>query len=90
MTRALGAELGPEGVAVSAIAPGVIDTPQLNADAGFAGLSLDAMKAQYALDTVVGRVGRPQEIAHTVAFLASDDGMALCGQVVPVTGGRWD
>lgn len=90
MTRALGAELGPAGVGVAAIAPGVIDTPQLNADASFAGLTLGAMKAQYALDTVVGRVGRPEEIAHTVAFLASDEGMALCGQVVPVTGGRWD
>jgi NAD(P)-dependent dehydrogenase (short-subunit alcohol dehydrogenase family) len=90
MTRALGAELGPEGVAVSAVAPGVIDTPQLNADAGFAGLTLEAMKARYALDTVVGRVGTPQEIAHTVAFLASEEGMALCGQVLPVTGGRWD
>jgi NAD(P)-dependent dehydrogenase (short-subunit alcohol dehydrogenase family) len=88
MTRALGAELGPGGVAVTAVAPGVIDTPQLAADAGFAGVTLDEMKALYAQDTVVGRIGTVAEIAHAVAFLASDDGMGLCGQVLPVTGGR--
>jgi len=88
MTRALGAELGPGGVAVTAVAPGVIDTPQLAADAGFAGVTLDEMKAIYARDTVVGRIGTATEIAHAVAFLASEDGMGLCGQVLPVTGGR--
>jgi 3-oxoacyl-[acyl-carrier protein] reductase len=88
MTRALGAELGPGGVAVTAVAPGVIDTPQLAADAGFAGVTLDEMKALYAEDTVVGRIGTTAEIAHAVAFLASEDGMGLCGQVLPVTGGR--
>ena len=88
MTRALGAELGPGGVAVTAVAPGVIDTPQLAADAGFAGVTLDEMKALYAEDTVVGRIGTTAEIAHIVAFLTSEDGMGLCGQVLPVTGGR--
>jgi 2-hydroxycyclohexanecarboxyl-CoA dehydrogenase len=90
MTRALGAELRPDGVGVSAVAPGVIDTPQLSADAGFAGLGLDEMKAQYAQDTVVGRIGIPNDIAHAVAFLASEDGIGLCGQVLLVTGGRSD
>ncbi len=88
MTRALGAELGPGGVAVTAVAPGAIDTPQLAADAGFAGVTLDEMKALYAADTVVGRIGTTAEIAYAVAFLASEDGMGLCGQVLPVTGGR--
>jgi NAD(P)-dependent dehydrogenase (short-subunit alcohol dehydrogenase family) len=88
MTRALAAEVGPRGVTVSAVAPGVIDTPQLAADAGFAGLTLDAMKARYGEDTVVGRIGTPDEIAGAVAFLASDDGIGLSGQVLAVTGGR--
>jgi NAD(P)-dependent dehydrogenase (short-subunit alcohol dehydrogenase family) len=88
MTRALGAELGPAGVAVTAVAPGAIDTPQLAADAGFAGVTLDEMKALYAADTVVGRIGTTADIAYAVAFLASEDGMGLCGQVLPVTGGR--
>lgn len=88
MTRSLAAEVRPRGVMVSAIAPGVIDTPQLAADAGFAGLTLDAMKAKYGGDTVVGRIGTPEEIAGAVAFLASDDGIGLSGQVLAVTGGR--
>ncbi len=88
MTRAMAAEVGPGGVSVTAIAPGVIDTPQLHADAAFAGITLEQMKARYALGTLVGRIGSPAEIAGVVAFLASDEGSAFSGQTVPVTGGR--
>jgi 2-hydroxycyclohexanecarboxyl-CoA dehydrogenase len=88
MTRALAAEVGPGGVSVTAIAPGTIDTPQLEADARFAGTTLEEMKARYAVDTLVGRIGTAEEIAGVVAFLASDDGAAFGGQTVPVTGGR--
>ena len=88
MTRALDAEVGGAGVSASAIAPGIIDTPQLASDAGFAGISLDEMKARYATQDLVGRIGTPEEIAGVVAFLASDDGTAFRGQTLPVTGGR--
>jgi NAD(P)-dependent dehydrogenase (short-subunit alcohol dehydrogenase family) len=88
MTRAMAAEVGPGGVSVTAIAPGVVDTPQLHADAAFAGIPLEEMKARYALGTLVGRIGSPEEIAGVVAFLASDEGNAFSGQTVPVTGGR--
>ncbi len=86
-TRALHAEVG-ERVAVTAIAPGIIDTPQLSADAAFAGITLEEMKARYAVQNLVGRIGTPEEIAGVVAFLASDDGRAFGGQTIPVTGGR--
>jgi 2-hydroxycyclohexanecarboxyl-CoA dehydrogenase len=88
MTRAMAEEVGPSGVSVTAIAPGTIDTPQLEADARFAGTTLEEMKARYAVDTLVGRIGSAEEIAGVVAFLASDDGAAFSGQSVPVTGGR--
>ena len=88
MTRALDAEVGSAGVCASALAPGIIDTPQLASDAGFAGISLEEMKARYATEDLVGRIGTPEEIAGVVAFLASDDGAAFRGQTVPVTGGR--
>jgi NAD(P)-dependent dehydrogenase (short-subunit alcohol dehydrogenase family) len=88
MTRAMADEVGPSGVSVTAIAPGTIDTPQLEADARFAGTTLEEMKARYAVDTLVGRIGSAEEIAGVVAFLASDDGAAFSGQSVPVTGGR--
>jgi 2-hydroxycyclohexanecarboxyl-CoA dehydrogenase len=87
-TRALHAEVGDRGIAVTAIAPGIIDTPQLAADAAFAGITLDEMKARYATQNLVGRIGTPEEIAGVVAFLASDDGRVFGGQTIPVTGGR--
>jgi NAD(P)-dependent dehydrogenase (short-subunit alcohol dehydrogenase family) len=87
-THALHTEIGDRGVAVTAIAPGIIDTPQLSADAAFAGITLDEMKARYATQNLVGRIGTPEEIAGVVAFLASDDGAAFGGRTVPVTGGR--
>ena len=86
--RALHAEVVGHGVAVTAVAPGIIDTPQLSADAAFAGITLDEMKARYATQNLVGRIGTPEEIAGVVAFLASDDGRAFGGQTIPVTGGR--
>jgi NAD(P)-dependent dehydrogenase (short-subunit alcohol dehydrogenase family) len=88
MTRALASEVTRHGVSVSAIAPGIIDTPQLAADAGFAAISLDEMKARYATENLVGRIGTPEEIAGVTAFLASDEGAAFSGQTIPVTGGR--
>jgi 2-hydroxycyclohexanecarboxyl-CoA dehydrogenase len=88
LTGALHAEVGGRGVAVTAVAPGIIDTPQLSADAAFAGITLEEMKARYATQNLVGRIGTPEEIAGVVAFLASDDGQAFGGQTIPVTGGR--
>jgi NAD(P)-dependent dehydrogenase (short-subunit alcohol dehydrogenase family) len=87
-TRALQAEVGGRGVVVTAIAPGIIDTPQLSADAAFAGITLEEMRARYATQNLVGRIGTPEEIAGVVAFLASDDAQVFGGQTIPVTGGR--
>jgi 3-oxoacyl-[acyl-carrier protein] reductase len=88
LTRALAEEVGPAGVRVSAIAPGVVSTPQLAADAAFAGITIPEMEARYALDTLVGRIGTPEEIAGVVAFLVSGIGASFEGQTVAVTGGR--
>ena len=87
-TAALDDEVGPSGVVVTAVAPGTVDTPQLQADAGFAGISLDEMKARYALDTLVGRIATADEIAGIVAFLSGGLGHAFRGRTVLVTGGR--
>ncbi len=88
LTRALAAELGPHGVTVSAVAPGTIDTEQLRADAAFVGISLEEMKRRYAEDTLIGRIGTPEEIAGIVTFLASPAGAAFSGLVILITGGR--
>jgi NAD(P)-dependent dehydrogenase (short-subunit alcohol dehydrogenase family) len=79
--------LGPRGVAVNAIAPGITDTPQLQVDADDAGISLAEMIDRYAEDVPLGRVGRPEDIAEVVAFLCSEAAIALVGQVVQPNGG---
>jgi NAD(P)-dependent dehydrogenase (short-subunit alcohol dehydrogenase family) len=79
--------LGPHGVAVNAIAPGITDTPQLQVDADDAGISLAEMIERYAQDVPLGRVGRPEDIAEVVAFLCSDPAIALVGQVLQPNGG---
>jgi 2-hydroxycyclohexanecarboxyl-CoA dehydrogenase len=79
--------LGPQGVAVNAIAPGITDTPQLQVDADDAGISLAEMIDRYAQDVPLGRVGRPEDIAEVVAFLYGEAAIALVGQVLQPNGG---
>ena len=87
LTKTLGRELGPEGILVNAIAPGIMDTPQLDVDAADAGVSPEEIRARYAQETPTGRIGRPEEIAATVAFLGSDGASALVGQILQPNGG---
>jgi 2-hydroxycyclohexanecarboxyl-CoA dehydrogenase len=87
MTKAFARELGPGGVTANAIAPGPIDTPQLEVDAAAAGVSVEEIRRRYAAVTPLGRVGDPGEVARTVAFLASDAAGSLTGQVLAPNGG---
>jgi NAD(P)-dependent dehydrogenase (short-subunit alcohol dehydrogenase family) len=88
LTKTLGRELGPEGIIVNAVAPGVIATPQLEVDAKDAGITLDEVQRRYAEHIPLGRVGRPEEIADAVAFLASPKVGAMVGQILQVNGGE--
>jgi 2-hydroxycyclohexanecarboxyl-CoA dehydrogenase len=87
LAKTLGRELGPENILVNAIAPGIMDTPQLDVDADDAGVSPEEIRRRYAADSPIGRIGRPEEIAALVAFLASDGAGALVGQVLQPNGG---
>ena len=87
LVRSAARALGPRGVAVNAIAPGVTATPQLQVDADAAGISYDAMVAVYAKDAPLGRIARPADIAATAAFLVSEPAGALVGQVLSPNGG---
>lgn len=80
LTKALAKELGPSGIRVNCVAPGVVDTDML---AGFDEASRDALKEE----TPLMRLGTPGDIAKTVAFLAGDDASFITGQVVGVNGG---
>ena len=80
MTRALAREVGPSGITVNAIAPGVIDT-EMNAM-----LSEEDRRA-LCEETPLCRLGTPEEIAETVFFLAGEGAAFLTGQVIGVNGG---
>ncbi|WP_336660674.1 SDR family NAD(P)-dependent oxidoreductase [Leucobacter sp. USHLN153] len=87
LVKCLGHELAPEGIFVNAIAPGVIETPQLQVDADDAGLSLTEMHARYASEIPMRRIGRPDEIAEAVCFLADPSLRAMAGQTLQLNGG---
>jgi 2-hydroxycyclohexanecarboxyl-CoA dehydrogenase len=85
--KTLGRELAPENIITNVVAPGVTDTPQLEVDARDAGVALEEIRTRYAAETPLGRIGRPDEVAATVAFLAREGSAALVGQVVQPNGG---
>lgn len=80
LTRALAKEVGPAGIRVNCVAPGVIST-DMNA-------SLEAAAAEsLCSDTPLGRFGSPQEVADAVVYLASDRASFVTGQVLSPNGG---
>ena len=80
LTKSLAKELGPSGIRVNAIAPGVIDTDMNSA------FSEDEI-SQLADDTPVGRIGKPCEVAEAALFLADDCSSFITGDVLNVSGG---
>ena len=84
LTRVWAAELGPRGVTVNAVAPGLVDTAMLRA--ATARMGEEAVKGMVAR-TPLGRLGTPSDIADVVAFLASPDARWVTGQVLDTTGG---
>ncbi len=80
LTKALGKELAPSNIQVNCIAPGAIDTKMNN------NLS-ESDKADFANEIPAGRFGKPEEIAKTVAFLASEGSDYINSQVITVDGG---
>lgn len=80
LTRALAKELGPSGITVNCVAPGVIDTDM---NAAFDAETL----AGLADATPLCRLGTPEDVAQAVAFLCSDAAGFITGQVLGVDGG---
>ncbi|MCQ2054825.1 MAG: 3-oxoacyl-[acyl-carrier-protein] reductase [Fibrobacter sp.] len=80
LTKSNAMEFAGRGVTVNAVAPGFIDTDMT------AVLS-DEVRAKYAAQIPLGRLGQPEEVAKMVVFLASDDAKYVTGQIIGVDGG---
>lgn len=85
-TRTWAAELMGRGIRVNAIAPGTIDTAALASVGGPE--DADAVKAGFAANVPIGRIGTAQEVAGTVMFLASPDSSFIVGANIYVDGGE--
>nr|WP_090275134.1 SDR family NAD(P)-dependent oxidoreductase [Mycolicibacterium komanii]CRL68089.1 3-oxoacyl-(acyl-carrier-protein) reductase, putative [Mycolicibacterium komanii] len=85
LTKTLALEYGPAGITVNAVPPGFIDTPMLRAaeKRGYLGDIQATIEA-----TPVRRMGKPEDIAATCAFLISEEAGYITGQLIGVNGGR--
>ena len=82
LTRAMAAQLGPEGIRVNAVCPGFVETPMLEL-----ALSVPGLREQFEAQSPLGRMAQPVEIAHAVAFLLSDRAAFITGTELVVDGG---
>jgi 2-hydroxycyclohexanecarboxyl-CoA dehydrogenase len=83
-TRSIARENGGMGITANVVAPGPIDTPLLQQAVAQAG---DKLLAAMTGSTLAGRLGTPEEVASTVAFLASQDAGFITGEAIGVSGG---
>jgi 3-oxoacyl-[acyl-carrier protein] reductase len=84
ITRSLASELGPHGIRVNAIRPGMVETEGTHA----AGIEESGMKEQVRAQTPLGRTGQPQDIGGAVVFFASADSAWITGETLIIAGGH--
>jgi 3-oxoacyl-[acyl-carrier protein] reductase len=80
LTKSLAREVGSRKITVNAVAPGFIETDMTH------GLN-DALKQKMVEQTPLGRIGKPEEVAAAVKFLASEEAAFITGHVLDVNGG---
>ncbi len=83
ITRSLASELGPRGIRVNAIRPGMVETEGTHSS----GITQSDMRKQVEAQTPLGRIGQPQDIAGAAVFLASDESSWITGETFVVSGG---
>lgn len=80
LTKSLAKEMGPSGIRVNCVAPGVIDT-DMNAD--YDQRTMEALRQEVPLN----RIGRPEEVAETIYYLSGEGASYITGQIIGVNGG---
>jgi 3-oxoacyl-[acyl-carrier protein] reductase len=83
VTKSLAKELGPRNIRVNSINPGMVETEGVVS----AGISTSDFRAQVELQTPLGRIGQPQDIAPAAVFLASPDSAWITGETLYISGG---
>ncbi|MRT94281.1 SDR family NAD(P)-dependent oxidoreductase, partial [Ancylomarina sp. 16SWW S1-10-2] len=84
LTRSLAKDLAEYGIRVNAVSPGTIDTPfhaQIKA-------TKPEVFASWANNIMLGRIGKPEEVASVISFLASDDASFMTAETVQIGGGQ--
>jgi 3-oxoacyl-[acyl-carrier protein] reductase len=87
-TKTLAIELGPFNINVNAVAPGFIATEMTKATAERVGIDFEENKRLASERIPLRRVGQPEDVAHVIAFLVSDEASYVSGQVIYVNGGN--
>jgi len=81
LTRTAARELGPRGITVNAVAPGMVESPMSAA-------LPEEVRRKALEETALGRLGQASDIAHAVLYLLSDEARHVTGVVLPVDGGQ--
>ncbi|MSP82109.1 MAG: glucose 1-dehydrogenase [Alphaproteobacteria bacterium] len=87
LTKAMALDHAREGIRVNAVCPAEIDTPMLVASAARHGVDLAAAREHWAEALPLGRIGKPEEVAAALVYLASDAAAFITGVGLPVDGG---
>ena len=85
MTKAMAVELAPDRIRVNAVCPVAGETPML---AKFLGEDTREMRARFIATIPLGRLSRPEDIAHAAVYLVSDEAEMITGIAMEIDGGR--
>ena len=88
MTQCLGRDHAGDGIRINAVCPNEVNTPMLRTGFAIRGLDPDSAVQELNRSVPIGHIAEPEEIADTIAFLASDQARYLCGTLLEVNGGK--